>query len=411
MNIRKLNREEFTHAVRRGFGSAFLHVVHFGDEGIEDVLLDACLKCYVYDRQIDSSRANWLASIIDKGRDTRRYADRILEAIGGGTANTGDMEQLIELAAAMFCRGFCEFKQALWELAPSDDSRYSRMTLGEALIVVGGKSGLDRALSFVEDDEDNCSELMQYARQLEVIEEKEEHAVEQSREKAKLPTLSLEEFIAEVERDAAADKSGEKFFAAAPRSFLREASEDDLAKIMKRIDAEEDPRRLYRYLNVFRDRPMLWVPPNVVQALKSELRLLRLYARNALAQVKSSEVRDIGLEFLHGGTDEAIQFGLDLLRKNAEERDLEQVREAVSQMSDLDEIHWAGIDLMDITKCIGTVASDLLIWTIEAGPCCSCRHEAIAKLIDWEACPIQMLFEAQWDCDSAVRNVARSAFN
>jgi len=52
--ITKLEKEEFASAVRKGLGRALMHVVNFGLDGIDDLVLDACLHNYCYDTQIES---------------------------------------------------------------------------------------------------------------------------------------------------------------------------------------------------------------------------------------------------------------------------------------------------------------------------------------------------------------------
>ncbi len=81
MKPRKLGKRAFARALRHGLGSAHLHVKEYGDEGVENILIDACLTDLVYDRQADSGRARWLARMLDASGRIEYYASKILEAI------------------------------------------------------------------------------------------------------------------------------------------------------------------------------------------------------------------------------------------------------------------------------------------------------------------------------------------
>ena len=95
---RKLSKEEFFTALKRGHGRAFLHVQNFGLAGVADLVLEACLKNPVYDRQCESSRAAWLYSLFAGTKEYPRLASVILSALQEETAE-GDMEHLCEMTA------------------------------------------------------------------------------------------------------------------------------------------------------------------------------------------------------------------------------------------------------------------------------------------------------------------------
>ena len=74
MKPRKLTRRQFARALRQGRGAAFLHVKEYGDKdkGIKEEILNACLNNLVYDRQCETERSAWLATIIEIGRASCR---------------------------------------------------------------------------------------------------------------------------------------------------------------------------------------------------------------------------------------------------------------------------------------------------------------------------------------------------
>ena len=79
-NIRKLNRAEFSDAIAKGLGRAFLHVDRYQLEDVKDIVLNACLNELSYDRECCESRSKWLFSMFSKSTYYSKFKERILSA-------------------------------------------------------------------------------------------------------------------------------------------------------------------------------------------------------------------------------------------------------------------------------------------------------------------------------------------
>jgi hypothetical protein len=53
----KLSRDGFQRALKEGRGAARMHVLAHGLDGVEDLVLRACLENQAYDRQCEDQRA------------------------------------------------------------------------------------------------------------------------------------------------------------------------------------------------------------------------------------------------------------------------------------------------------------------------------------------------------------------
>src|ERR1700679_3961907 len=106
MNIRKLTPCEFARAVKLGHGRAFLHIVEHGDHGIEEEIEKALLTCYVYDRQIEGTRAYWVFNLAQATGRLKHYAARMLERCAQGEFTHNDLAQQIQIAWKLFESGY-----------------------------------------------------------------------------------------------------------------------------------------------------------------------------------------------------------------------------------------------------------------------------------------------------------------
>ena len=102
--IAKLEKEQFASAVRKGLGRALMHVNNFGLDGIDDLVLDACLHNYCYDTQIESSRASWLFRMFDNTEYYPKFSEKILDGLRTET-NQDNLGQLCVLAKEMAKHG------------------------------------------------------------------------------------------------------------------------------------------------------------------------------------------------------------------------------------------------------------------------------------------------------------------
>ncbi len=432
MKPRKLEKRAFARALRHGLGSAFLHVRKYGDGGVEDLLLDACFRVLVYDSQLDSGRASWLARLLDSTGRIEFYAHAIYEFISSEAEHPRyDLEQLICLASELFERGFVEFKQALFALVSSKHDL--QVALGEALIDVAGWTGLEAAVRIVAGSDvegwdkyclleyageyfDDCDKVETYLQNKSVDDTlvaqflrdiEDERTRRDSRESSYEPARwTIEEVLDAVENHPN-PKSLHYIF----RTFGRNASDGELNSVFRRLESESNVDRIASYLGVFASKPLPSVSKPIINLLNSNDEDVRRVARNALSNVKDSNVRKAGLNLIGGANDELAVAGLNLLQLNYQAGDEAMIFDALKRLKDVDYIHWGAMAVSRIAENSGDVAlSSTLEWACEFTPCGFCRRSVLEQLIAWEMAPARILYEAQWDAEPAVRRLARASF-
>lgn len=434
MSQSPLSKEAFASAIARGAGSAFLHVRNHGDNDIEQELLHACLVNLVYDTQLNSGRAAWLASMIDWTGNSGRYATAIQAALESVSIDTParDAEQLVSLAGELFERGFVEFKMPLIrlsQLAASDDFA---LTLCRNLVDVGGIVGFEYAVRFVmrvgaarwkkQELYKYATEVFQGERELlrvlerepaeltlyhylkEAKDEDEEDSLDEPPQVQPKQATSLKDVIELIDTDPKGTGHRSVY-----RSFGKTAGPDDVQMLSRRFDEETAPSRLFGYLSVFSNMTLNIVPEKVFDLLEAEDDDLRRSARNVLSKVQSPRVRQRALRALESLDDEQIYLGIALLELNYVNEDLVLLDRVLRQMKDRDFIHWSAMVTLRIAKrCNSDEFSPTLLWIYQSTPCSSCRGDALELLLDWKSAPEHVIFEAQWDAEPEVRQIARA---
>ncbi|MGD9682350.1 MAG: hypothetical protein AB7W16_14280 [Candidatus Obscuribacterales bacterium] len=418
-----MRKREFARALRHGLGAAYLHVKEYGDSGVEKHLLNACLKDLVYDGQIDSGRAGWLARMLDRTGRIEKYAEAIHAALTAeSSGEEWDLEQLVQLACELFERGFGEFKDVLLGLAQDKQDSIGQITLGEALIDVAGLTGFAVAADkMVRTGADNWEKhsLYEYACrscgnaeevdtfigsqfwsdvQVEIA-DRQQPVATSSRE-----PLSLAQVLDVIENGEKPEREHYRC-----RVFGRTATDEELLIVADRLEKEKDPLRLYAYLAVFWNRPLPVASPKVIRHLFSENADIRRSARNALSMVRSSAVRKAALKALKSDTEDLIVSGLNLLKLNYQKNDLGILTSGLGRLENVNQIHWGARAATGIAERSNDVAlSGVLAWVYEYTPCGLCRGGALNRLIQWGTAPAQVLYEAQWDAEEDTRRMARA---
>lgn len=118
--IQKLSREEFKEALIKGHGRAVMHVKQYGLDGVDDILLNACLHNITFSTQETSSRSSWLLDMFKSTPYYNGFAEQIftaLENVSIPDDHYYDTEQLCELSADMALQGNTKASQLLWHKA------------------------------------------------------------------------------------------------------------------------------------------------------------------------------------------------------------------------------------------------------------------------------------------------------
>ena len=124
----------------------------------------------------------------------------------------------------------------------------------------------------------------------------------------------------------------------------------------------------------------------------------------ALEEVVDPRVRQLGFELIADGW---IADGMALVATNAMSGDEGPMLAALNSLSDADNVHHAGCDILRIEN--GIDKRDLLLWIYEHGPCSFCRESAVNDLIQAGQAPDWLLKECLLDCVSDTRELATTA--
>ena len=112
---RRLERSEFTAALKKGLGRAARHVSAYGLDEVADLVLEACLHDQRYDAQAEPNRAGWLFTMFSDSDQYPRFQESILNHLKTET-RMYDALQLLGLAKEMAAGG--------------DDEAFVQPTLG-----------------------------------------------------------------------------------------------------------------------------------------------------------------------------------------------------------------------------------------------------------------------------------------
>ena len=423
MNIRKLTQEEFARAIKNGLGSAYLHVKEYGDNEIQNELLRACIENLVFDTQINSGRGLWLVEMLQHTGQIKKYACEIRLKLLENPKDEATVQQLIDLAAVLFDKGFGEFKEILLNLSVSNQSDEAILCLAEALVDVASFSGLEtgvRKMKELPSDSWIKKVLYEYASE-ELGGAEEVNSFLKSKSKL---DIDLSCFWETVQKDFDPDYVRQSpptlnqvldsiqadcipFSRYKYQLFGKTATTEELQTILSLIDREVNPNRLAYYMEIFALREIPTIPSNAREMLFSKEENLQRSARNALSKIKSPVLRELAIELLQSETDRNIVCGLILLELNYTLKDLELIGSWLQLLDDIDWVHWGAMSVSRIAENDNTILTKELIWICEFNPCGFCRRDAFEKLLNTNRAPEQLTFEAQWDAERDIRILAR----
>jgi hypothetical protein len=98
-SIQKLNRPQFTSALHKGLGRAFLHVNQYGLDEVTDIVMQACLHYPVVGMEAGGGYSGWLFSMFHNTRYYPEISKAILAALEDKTNQY--LEDLFVLAKVM----------------------------------------------------------------------------------------------------------------------------------------------------------------------------------------------------------------------------------------------------------------------------------------------------------------------
>lgn len=430
MKARKLNKEEFEHAIKLGLGRAVLHVRDYGDEGMEDVLKRAMLNSYVFDRMFETCGGWWVFEMVSASGNLRQYAEYFFANYSRSKDKMLNLEQQLVIAVLFYENGFESFSPIVLKLGKALlGGKHCQITVAnefidtfgmagfEVTVVEMAKAGIDieknsyecnaifeRAVDVFDDSavEESLSRLQSEHESIGRFREAVDCFNDDSEKPFGLKELTLQQVIELI------DFQPEGLSNLAYRRFGRKASNSELAAVFEALKNTKDWRKQHAYLDVFTDRELPELDEGVMSLIYSEHVDVRRASFDALSNTTSERLRAKALELLQDGKDDCIQGGIRLLKKNYKAEDAGVILNALKNLKNADYIHWAGIDVDGLAAVAGrTELKECFEWLYENGPDSYCRRRFVEQLLEWNCAPKEMLLEAQWDVSDEVKNLVR----
>ncbi|NHZ34060.1 hypothetical protein [Massilia rubra] len=351
-------------------------------DGVEDLVLAACLEDQCFDRQCEGSRADWMYSLFKGTPAYPRFVGPILAALANSTDDR-DGDQLRELASLMGRNGDLKAASALrsfvWAQTFSADSVLGAAALCAldgipAVIEMAQHLGkvvlqdpdawvdtVDRLIDHTISFDTVFAELKRVAAGDEAV------AAYVAREGARIASDAAHDrsHESQAERD---ERRGEEFMArnpcdailaAATRKsagrglfllFGRWAGEEDLIRILDHLRVEPDPKVSEKLLWIFRRATLPYLDEHVWELASHSATDVRNAAVMALSNLSDPRVYALGRERL-GDPDFSSEFSeeIALFKNSFQPGDETLILDALERQSvDGDEAHALGSSAVDL---------------------------------------------------------------
>jgi hypothetical protein len=433
--VAKLSRAEFARAIKLGHGRALLHVKEHGDSGIEKELRKTLLKNQVYDEQCEGSRSPWLWRILYLTGNLEHYAKVLSKKLATAKWNDRDVAQHYELAALFFKAGFAEFRNLLFassERATTSSCLFTKYAI--SLIDVAGLEGLTHAIRVAETNPAvlqayDCNDVVDHAidlhyktevldllkklgetykaAQFYLISWNDFNDDDSDRPRSKRERPDFQKILLMIE-------SGEETeYGFSYKSFGKRATAYELEQVLQLLKETSNEVKRLSYLRIFSWCGLPSSDPFVLGLLYSKGKCTAREAAKALSFVSSKQIRAEALKLLKSKNASKILLGSELLNKSYKPADRKVLFKSVQRLKNPDDIHSFGLDMKSLAKESGAGAelSKLFIWLYENGPDSFCRSGFLEKLLEWEKCPAEILWESQWDFGEDVQTTAINALS
>ncbi|MFC1926241.1 hypothetical protein ACFLWV_00625 [Chloroflexota bacterium] len=439
----RLSEEEFSTALHKGLGRAFLHVTHFGLDDVADLVLEACLHDQAYDPQCEESRAKWLFDMFSESPYYPKFRDAILNALKI-ESETWDLQQLFEIAQVMAMHGDKRAVSVIRERAIEKASQWADdgwLGAEEYRNVAGIEGALElariygqRLLNNPEDwvpSNESFDDLkMPLEFQKRLLQESEKDPalkaywdyleargyldtpssvsnLESVRQRNREDTerrFSLDRFLYD-----AIYKSG-RFAPSYYSRFAQLATKEELEKVYSLLLSETDNEIRLRLLRVFRLTPLPQLPEEPFSWVNGDDAHLREASYDALAQLTNKRVHELAIERVKSGKLSGRDRGvLDLFINNYENNDSQLITNALLSLKpDEEDAHNLGRSLINLAESQkDTRLANALRWAYETTPCSDCRHRVIIQLDSLKQFNNELLYECQFDAIEGIRMFAQ----
>lgn len=437
-----LSRDAFARALAQGRGSAKLHVMKHGLNGVEDLVLKACLENQAYDRQCEEHRAQWLYEMFKHTPASARFSEAI---IANMLADDEDCfsQQVCELAALMALDGDEAAATALRNLAwrePDSINGARAIFLLDgipAIVEIARRTGqyfLDNPDEYADGftyltegsvlADEAWAELKRLAKDDVAIAEFAARQPDDSEATEKTDILTSEQQAERWESyrtEALLKCPLEKILAASKAPFSEKryffvkfgefARKDDLYAVLDRLNTEPEIESCRRLLWVFRNALMPRLEERVWSWANDSTSALRREATFALASMTDPRVGELGRQRLRSGDFSAADDDvIELFSCNLGPGDESLILDALDRLTfNDDDAHATGYSINDICgEYDWPQTAGLADWNYRNNPCTLCRLHAIERLVEANSLPDHIAKECLLDAESRTRALVRA---
>jgi hypothetical protein len=423
-----LTKAEFTDALIKGKGRALLHLRQFGEEGLQDILLQASLHDQGYDVQVEGDRGDWMMDIIDATSAPEFYFHQVLAAFLANDIGR-DFLQHIYIVGCLVRLGKAskDILYQKYDLQQQDE--WNMHCLGKLLVEFDGIKGLIHAVNIAgtrvlaDPTHQEANWLINYAcdhhDEKEVLGALEREAAENPNVKAYIDKVlevsgmlrgekkyvqtpdvkpALEELLAQIEAltpDCKRIALGGLCF-----RFGRHATEEELLTLLDKMLRETRREQLLRYLWCFSRGKMPRLDQAVFRLAESEDETIRDAAIQALVPLCHEAVRQFAVSLLKAGK---LQ-GIKLFTNNFQTGDYDVLFSHLRVMENRDKMHWICADIRDVCKANKSPdALACLLFAYENTHCSHCRGWVVELLLELNILPEEVKQECRYDCSPDTR--------
>jgi hypothetical protein len=407
-----LSEKEFQELMQAGHGRAMLYAAEHDVSEFREVILDACLRCYSIDPQIEGTRAGYMLELVRRTPEPEFYCDRVLKALreGGDDWNT---TQRFRIASNLATEGSERARRAIYDHfdpGPKQGELIATSFLnfdGQAGFLAGAaKIGalLERQPVGVDSG---------WLWSAAVSEFGEEEALAALREAA-AHDAHLAVYLAGVEREP--ESSGRLSIKGLGYAELlpllntvsfsqlvawgREAGSAELASAADGLLRATNPEEQIRHLRFFARGAYPREPGPLLALARSSDDRLAHAACVAAAEVRHPEVRDFAMALI-AEQSEHRSHAIDMLCRNFEDGDHELVLQWFADEADREIRHGMGMGMRELWEQRSDPLSEVRILQAlyDRGPCSHCREMAVRRLIELDALSPAMRRECAFDAD------------
>lgn len=427
LNIRKLTQNEFARAIRLGHGSALLHVKQFGDEGMESIIKDALLKTPIYCSFEHDKSAEWINRIVQLSRRPDLYVEHLLQNFCSSSSSLEDKERHYMIASYFDQFGHPQFRSLMFdhfaevlhtEVMPVCALALYNVADHESLFWIADQCGKQPELMVDEHchgvmeeifgpdcESDICAMAVASQGHSELepfVLACKRHLVVSRVEKSIFGSdaigLTARE---ELDKDGIPHRLGKEFF-----KWADGVSEEQFAKFSDVYDETRDCREVRKWLKTLK-REVMPSFEELKDLVFHDQDDVRYVAAEVLALSPCFEVRELALRCLSDLRRSSFSCGIEMLTANYMPGDVVFIQNAIASIHSEQDIDIACGDLrFMIDKCPHSELEPVVQWIVQECADQSTRFDAIEWLIDMDMCPLQLLWESQWDaipssCDYA----------